>query len=64
MKTSMLDYCKLILKAVQFDSQLFQKEYEKSMQRLNFSEAIQLRLWVTQHLSSQRKNISSVTTQK
>jgi hypothetical protein len=42
----MLDYCKLILKAVRFDARLFRKEYRKSLLRLNRLEAVELKRWV------------------
>ncbi|GIV36489.1 MAG: hypothetical protein KatS3mg032_0868 [Cyclobacteriaceae bacterium] len=51
-KTSMLDYCKLILKAVQFDARLFRKEYRKSLLRLNQLEAVELKRWVRYQLAS------------
>lgn len=50
-KTSMLDYCKLILKAVRFDPRLFRKEYRKSLLRLNRLEAVELKRWVRYQLA-------------
>jgi hypothetical protein len=52
MKTSMLDYCKMILKAVHFDARLFRKEYRKSLLRLNPLEAVELRQWLRYQLTS------------
>ncbi|MCU0358192.1 MAG: hypothetical protein MUE95_11495 [Cyclobacteriaceae bacterium] len=46
MKTSMLEYCKLILQRVSFDRRLWRKEYRKSLKRLTVSESSQLRQWV------------------
>ncbi len=48
----MLDYCKLILKAVRFDARLFRKEYRKSLLRLNRLEAVELKRWVRYQLVS------------
>lgn len=46
MKTSMLDYCKLILQRVNFDKRLWRKEYRKSLQWLTMTESRQLREWI------------------
>ncbi len=50
MKTSMLDYCKLILQRVSFDRRLWRKEYRKSLKRLPASESGQLRQWAKAQL--------------
>jgi hypothetical protein len=46
MKTTMLDYCKLILEKVQFNKRLFWKEYKKSCYHLAEHEAAELREWL------------------
>lgn len=46
MKTSMLEYCKLILSKVRFDKKLFWKEYRKSHRFLGDQDAERLREWV------------------
>lgn len=46
MKTSFLDYYKLILDKVSFDRQLFRKEYHKAVKRLQKVERIQLHVWL------------------
>jgi hypothetical protein len=48
MKTSFLDYYKLILQKVSFDPVLLKKEYRKAVQRLRPEEADQLRRWLRQ----------------
>ncbi len=45
MKTTMLEYFKIILCKVSFDPQLFRKEYRKSLARLNKNEANELKNW-------------------
>ncbi len=45
MKTSMLDYCKMILSKVQFDKNLYVKEYIKSLTWLSESEREELKKW-------------------
>lgn len=46
MKTSMLEYLKLILKKVSFDKSLFKKEYRKSLRMLGTDDAQALRQWI------------------
>lgn len=46
MKTSMLEYCKLILSKVWFDKKLFWKEYRKSYRFLSKEEFALLTDWV------------------
>ncbi len=48
MKTTMLDYCKLILQKVSFNRRLFLKEYRKSYRWLKPSECLHLRQWIKQ----------------
>jgi hypothetical protein len=49
MKTSMLEYFKIILDKVSFDRKLFRKEYRKSISRLSKDEAIELKQWLRHH---------------
>jgi hypothetical protein len=46
MKTSFLDYYKLILEKVSFDRQLLSKEYRKALKALHAHEAQQLDNWL------------------
>lgn len=48
MKTSMLDYMKVILSKVSFDRRLFRKEYKKSLSWLSSNEAMELKDWLRQ----------------
>ena len=45
-KTSMLDYCKQILKIVCFNRMLFKKEYKKSVRWLSQTEVAELKYWI------------------
>ncbi|MEQ9377655.1 MAG: hypothetical protein RIG68_20885 [Imperialibacter sp.] len=45
MKTSMLEYFKIILGKVSFDRKLLRKEYRKSLARLSKGEAKELKDW-------------------
>lgn len=44
--TSMLAYCKHILKSVSFDRKLFRKEYRKSLKYLVQPEVVELKRWI------------------
>jgi len=46
MKTSMLEYCKIVLKKVSFNKRLFFKEYRKSRQWLKPQEVSELKDWL------------------
>jgi hypothetical protein len=46
MKTSMLEYCKVILSKVWFDKKLFWKEYRKSHRFLGDEDFARLKEWV------------------
>ncbi|WP_215224692.1 hypothetical protein [Echinicola shivajiensis] len=46
MRTSYLDYYKLILDKVSFDSSLWKKEYHKALSILSPEEAFLLKNWV------------------
>ncbi len=52
MKTSLLDYSKIILERVSFDSNLFQKELKKAQMRLSSSEQHELKSWA-ENINSQ-----------
>lgn len=45
-KTSMLDYCKLVLTKISFSKTLFQKEYKKSLKFLSKDEVREFKQWV------------------
>lgn len=46
MKTTMLDYYKLILQKVSFNRKLFLKEYRKSHRMLQRHEVQELKFWL------------------
>ena len=46
MKTSFLDYYKMILEKVSFDRRLLSKEYNKAIQTLQPGEARELDFWL------------------
>jgi len=46
MKTSMLEYCKMVLRKVSFSKKLFLKEYRKSHQWLAPHEKSDLKAWI------------------
>jgi hypothetical protein len=48
-KKSMLDYCKMVLQQVSFNSNLFRKEYRKSICWLGPTEAKELKQWLRQN---------------
>jgi hypothetical protein len=50
-KTTMLEYCKLILQRVQFDKRLWRKEYRKSLLRLSATESRELKYWARKQYS-------------
>ncbi len=45
-KTSMLAYCKQILKSVSFDKKLLRKEYRKSLKYLLQPDVVELKRWI------------------
>lgn len=51
MKTSMLDYYKLILKKVSFHPGLFRKEYRKALMSLSADDSRELKHWIRLELS-------------
>jgi len=48
MTTTMLDYTKIILQKVSFDSRLFTRELKKAISRLLPNEVEELRCWLQQ----------------
>ncbi|MFA0963454.1 hypothetical protein AB9P05_16740 [Roseivirga sp. BDSF3-8] len=54
MRQKMLEYSKMILSKVSFSRALFQKEYRKSLNILEKSEAEALREWVQQNYLHQK----------
>lgn len=46
MKTTYLDYYKMILEKVSFDSDLFRKEYQKALRTLPSHEVSELTRWL------------------
>ena len=59
MKTSMLDYCKVILEKVHFDQVLFHKEYHKSHRWLSGEEREHLQTWLIKKFGAQAMPPSS-----
>jgi len=47
MKTTFLEYYKIVLDKVRFDSGLFMKEYRKAMKQLQDGEVDDLNEWLT-----------------
>lgn len=48
MKTTMLEYAKIVLSKVSFDQILFRKEYRKSLALISPEDAAHLNLWLRQ----------------
>lgn len=60
MKTSMLEYMKVILRKVSFDRSLFRKEYRKSLNWLSKNEVNELKSWLrTERLLPVHKAINN-----
>jgi hypothetical protein len=57
MKTSMLEYVKIILQKVSFNRKLFFKEYRKSYQWLVHEERKKLKEWIRSQRSYSKKFI-------
>jgi hypothetical protein len=53
----MLDYVKLILEKVSFDSSLFEKELKKAKKELHFSELYELKQWCFNNFYESHKYI-------
>ncbi|UII33590.1 MULTISPECIES: hypothetical protein [Fulvivirga] len=51
MKTSMLEYYKIVLRKVSFHPQLFRKEYRKALFYLTEDESLELKLWLRGNLA-------------
>ena len=45
-KTSMLEYCKIVLKKISFNRKLFIKEYKKTFTYLDTAEHDKLKQWL------------------
>lgn len=58
MKTSMLEYVKIILAKVSFSKILFRKEYRKSFNWLSKSESQELKAWIRQQVKKQKALIN------
>lgn len=58
MKTSMLDYCKVILKKVHFDQRLFHKELHKALRWLSHDEKEHLQQWIDKTFGSSARPLS------
>jgi len=56
----MLEYSKLILKKVSFDSGLFEKELKKSISYLQQEEVMELLKWAKTHYSEYSDILSGV----
>ncbi|GGZ30989.1 hypothetical protein GCM10007049_24920 [Echinicola pacifica] len=56
MKTSYLDYYKMILKKVSFNRALLKKEYFKAIRSLSKNEADQLKEWMDRETGSKVKS--------
>lgn len=59
MTTSMLDYCKVILEKVSFDSHLFEKELLKALGMLIPNDRAELQDWVIRTFGSQYQRFFS-----
>ena len=45
-KTSILEYCKLVLKKISFNRRLFRKEYKKTFGYLDLEDQSKLKQWL------------------
>jgi hypothetical protein len=57
-KTSMLEYCKLILTKISFSKTLFVKEYKKSLKFLSKNEVKELKQWVRATFKFNRNSVT------
>lgn len=57
MTNSMLDYSKLILEKVSFDSKLFEKELRKALKMLVAPDREELQAWVIRNFGTQYQNL-------
>ncbi|WP_337042765.1 hypothetical protein [Emticicia sp. 17c] len=57
----MLDYVKLILEKVSFESSLFEKELKKSLKLLSFREIRELKKWCYEKFGSIYRGILNKT---
>ncbi len=56
MKTTMLEYCKTVLRKVSFCRKLFLKEYRKSHQWLTAHEGVELKSWIRSYRQQASEN--------
>lgn len=59
MKTSMLEYCKIVLGKVSFCRKMFLKEYRKSRQWLSEHEGDELKNWIRSYKQQPHQSKSS-----
>lgn len=59
LKTSMLEYCKIILRKISFNRKLFRKEYRKSFRYLAPDEQIHFRKWAREFIRNQEPGVRS-----
>ncbi|UCS95948.1 hypothetical protein KZP23_13050 [Echinicola marina] len=57
MKTSYLEYYKLILDKVSFDSEIWEKEYKKALSILTAEEAFVLKNWAYNKYFKSKRNL-------
>lgn len=62
MKTTMLEYCKTVLRKVSFSRKLFFKEYRKARLWLAPHEAIELKTWIRndKYQVMEKSNVSQI----
>jgi len=53
----MLEYVKTILQKVSFDTSLFRKELQKSIDWLTINERVELKAWLSYSFDGDHKNI-------
>lgn len=63
MKTSFLDYYKVILQKVSFDRKLFKKEYRKAIETLQESEIGVLKSWIREDNVRSPESVKTKTMQ-
>ena len=60
MNSGYLNFCKSILKKVHFDSELFIREYQKSLSWLHEVEQKQLKSWMLEEFGSSVEELIAV----
>lgn len=53
----MLEYVKIILQKVSFDTMLFRKELQKSIAWLTEDEKVELKIWLDSSFTGEYKNV-------